>query len=207
MLNEREIMANEILGKNDWEKISEQNLTEQQLREWKDKLYWYKVFINSQVPEDLIEELEKEGKLNDLEWKRISKHQNLSEKFLVKHNNKIHLFFILKRYKFPLKFIANNLLKTKPEIGMGAIVACGSDCYPYTIIEINKTGTKIKIQEDNSHRLPGFDYYSDQKYDYSPNPNGITHNISLRKDGVWRIVNSNQRISIGHRRRYEDPSF
>ncbi len=99
-----------------------------------------------------------------------------------------------------------------PEIGMGATSGYGADCYPHTIIAISKSGKEITVQADLHHPIAeGFDYYSNQKYTYTPDPNGSTRVYTLRKNGRWILkgesLKNGGRLGIGHRRYYQDPSF
>jgi len=100
-----------------------------------------------------------------------------------------------------------NIDPIEPEVGMGATLSIGSDCYPATIIETNKTKTKIIIQQDLQEIDEGYDYYSNQVYKFIRNPDGEKRTFTLRKNGYWMEMNGRQILSIGHKRAYQDPSF
>jgi hypothetical protein len=97
-----------------------------------------------------------------------------------------------------------------PEVGMGASICVGSDSYAATIIEVSTDKKKVVIQEDKATRAEGFDYFSNQVYDYEPNEFGAKYSYSLRKNGYWHQVGQGTKgsfLSIGNKREYQDPSF
>ena len=71
---------------------------------------------------------------------------------------------------------------------------------PYTIIEVVNS-RKIKVRADNYH------CYNEhlQYYKFTANPEGVIHTLSLRNNGVWRIVghHTNTYFTIGMRMRFE----
>jgi hypothetical protein len=93
------------------------------------------------------------------------------------------------------------------EVGTGVTFHCGSDCYPYTVVEV-KSPRKIIVQGDNWKRTDKNGISEDQTYEYTPNPNGERRVITLRKNGRWCEVGSNASscpYTVGHRRMYHDP--
>lgn len=99
--------------------------------------------------------------------------------------------------------------ETTPEVGMGATYGVGSDCYPYTIVEI-LSPRRIVVQADSYTALPGNDPFSEnQSYEYFRNPQGHLVTLSLRKNGRWVPVGQSNYggFAIGHRRFYQDPCF
>ena len=100
-----------------------------------------------------------------------------------------------------------------PEVGMGATYEIGSDCYPYTIVEVINEKT-IVVQEDKYEADSSdgkYDYYSNQKYTYKPNLDASKKVYTLRKNGCWIKKGEKMRnwgiLHIGHRNAYSDPSF
>ena len=97
-----------------------------------------------------------------------------------------------------------------PEVGMGATAGFGSDCYPYTVIEI-VSPKKIVVQADDAVMNTKGEYYGNQVWDITSNPHGGKNTYTLRKNGRWVMVgcelNSTVNLSLGHRHRYEDPHF
>jgi hypothetical protein len=90
----------------------------------------------------------------------------------------------------------------------GATLGVGSDCYPYTIL--TQTERKITAQRDNFRAAEGSDWYSNQKWDITPNPNATVETFTLRKNGKWSKVGDSMNgchLCPGHRRVYQDPSF
>lgn len=94
-------------------------------------------------------------------------------------------------------------------VGQKLTYYCGSDRYPYEIFEIN--GDRLWIRELDATPADGFDYYSNQVYNYSSNPNGRMIELSKRKDGIYRPVGSKIRdpkyFYFGYANYYSDPSF
>jgi hypothetical protein len=98
----------------------------------------------------------------------------------------------------------------KPKIGMGATMGIGSDCYPYTIVEI-LSDKRIAVTADISTPTGKHDYFRNQDYDYTSNPDGVKEIYTLRKNGRWvregETMHSGRCLHIGSRRRYDDPHF
>lgn len=94
----------------------------------------------------------------------------------------------------------------KPEIGMGATKKVGSDRVCYTVVNV-LSPRKLVVQYDNQRCI------SENGYDWeiSPDPQGHTTTISLRKNGAWvevgQSMKSDGRFSLGHRSPYRDPHF
>lgn len=96
--------------------------------------------------------------------------------------------------------------------GMGATKSVGSDCYPYTVVDIKSNGKEIHAQRDNSTPTEDSDYFGVQSYTYSPNPDSDIEIFTLRKNGYFvkkgKPLNYYwDSISLGKRRYYRDPSF
>lgn len=97
-----------------------------------------------------------------------------------------------------------------PVVGMGATYYIGSDRYPYTIIAVNKTGKTICVQRDKATPAEGYDYYSKQVYNYTPNLLGDIEVYTLRKNGRFYRQGETSKygcLVIGKRNQYQDPSF
>ncbi len=96
-----------------------------------------------------------------------------------------------------------------PVVGMGVTQCFISDRHAFTIIEVSKN--KIVVQEDTATKVENYDYYSNQHFTYSPNPDGRKITLTLRRDGVWREdgtkKNCGQHWQLNMRRQYQDPSF
>lgn len=216
MIND--IYLKELNNQNNWLLLSNNyNFNADQLYEFKDKLIWNAVLNNNNnVTEELLTKLLDEGffsKIMQTENSvafRYSLKKNLGNKIsdiktLIKHKNCFIASELVKSHKLKISEIAQ-IIK-QPEIGMGATAYVGSDEYPYTIIDINKNKTRIKIQRDDAKPAKGYDYNSNQVYDYSRNPNGPIIEVSLRKDAHWKVLNSTTRVTIGTRSKYTNPSF
>ena len=94
-----------------------------------------------------------------------------------------------------------------PTIGMGATIHIGSDSHPATVIQVTRNGQRVVVQEDIATRTDSNGMSESQSYTYSPNPNGTTYIVTLRKDGRYRVTGGKMPVSIGFRRKYYDYSF
>lgn len=92
-----------------------------------------------------------------------------------------------------------------PEVGMGATIQVGSDCYPYTVIAVSPSGKTVTIQEDEAQLVSGSIFSKRQEYEYRSNPNGRTMTVRRNKHGRWG--KRHFPVYIGRRRYYRDPSF
>jgi hypothetical protein len=94
-----------------------------------------------------------------------------------------------------------------PEVGMGATLIHWSDRTPLTITDVSKTAHRIFLQEDSATRTDSNGMSDAQSYDYTPNPDGRTHEATRRRDGSYRIKGGDARVLIGSRSKYHDYSF
>ena len=104
-----------------------------------------------------------------------------------------------------------------PEVGMGATLLMWTDRVACTITKIDAKGM-IEIQEDNA-KLIGEYYTEEQKYEYSPNPDGRIYWFKFDESkGMWVNYVKNPEtgrfnksgsygVRIGERRQYHDPHF
>ena len=210
MLIKELIIANELNGENNWDKISEHSeLSEDDLREYKDLLNWERVIrYNKFIPNDLLDEIITEG-LVDVTmyglWARISMSHASDPKFIKKYNKKLAMKTVAQKNNFKASELVTMI--DIPKIGEGATQYFASDCYPFTVIEVNKKGNKIKVQGDTAKPDKDFNYYSNQNYVYEPNPNGVIYELRLTKNCEWVMVGGTTRFSIGVRRKRQNPSF
>ena len=95
--------------------------------------------------------------------------------------------------------------------GMGATVSIGSDCYPYTIVEVSPDYKTIKIQADTATPAEGYEYFGNQVFNFTPNPEAPIEVWTLRNHGRYARKGTKKGsgfcLSIGSRRKYSDPSF
>jgi hypothetical protein len=88
------------------------------------------------------------------------------------------------------------------KVGDGATMNVGSDCYPYTVVEVSPSGKTIKIQMDNYRGVGGT--YPDIKFEYTKNPNGpISECKFSKKFNRWKA--NGHTVHFGSRRYYQDP--
>lgn len=75
--------------------------------------------------------------------------------------------------------------QVEPKVGIGCTECMFSDRHAYTIIDVSLNGKKIVVQEDIATRIDKNGMSESQTYDYTPNPNGKTVIVTLRKNGRW----------------------
>jgi hypothetical protein len=95
----------------------------------------------------------------------------------------------------------------KPEVGMGATVASGSDGYAYTIIWISPSGKTIRLQRDIAKRIDKNGMSETQEYEYTRDPNGTIIEARLRTQRGrlgWFVLKSRSSVGVGHRREHYD---
>lgn len=90
--------------------------------------------------------------------------------------------------------------------GLGATVQIGSDSYPYTVVKVSKNESKITLQRDKSFRKDNNGVSESQDYLFVIDQSGEIENAFKRKDGYY-LKNSNCKVTLGIRKRHNDPSF
>lgn len=98
----------------------------------------------------------------------------------------------------------------KPEVGMGVTERIGSDCYPYTVVNVI-SDKKIEVTRDTATATENSNYFGSQEYAYESNMDGNRMVLSRRKNGRWYQVGQKMEcwsgFRLGHRRYYQDPHF
>ena len=205
------LLMGEISNNNDWYSISRNYyFTDEQIYSFRDKIHFYFYLKNNnKMPNISI--IEKILDDNNLVLKEedniiISEIYGVNNfEFIKKYKDKLHVARVLYLSKFKISEVLQ--LIELPKVGDGVSIAYGSDSEPYTIIDVNKSGTKIAIQRDNAEPADGYDYYSNQVYNYTRNPNGKIEYASLRKNGMYKIIHSNTKVHRVGRKKYQNPSF
>jgi hypothetical protein len=98
-------------------------------------------------------------------------------------------------------------------IGTGATYRVGSDSYPATVIgwKEYKSGARvgevrdILVQTDIATVSGG--QWPDVDYEYTPNPDGRVLTFRRDKKNRFILLGGGSGLSIGTRRRYNDPHF
>lgn len=97
-----------------------------------------------------------------------------------------------------------------PEVGMGATILMFSDTYACTVIKIHSP-KRVTVQEDTAIRTDKNGMSESQDYTFTPNPEGPTYVVTLRKNGQWIIEGQSMKqgtvVRLGGRRRYFDFGF
>lgn len=99
--------------------------------------------------------------------------------------------------------------EVKPLLGQGATIQMYTDRLACTVVKVSKSGRKIWIQEDKATRTDsnGMSDYG-QTYTYEQDLQAEVQQVSLRKDGAWRISGRHgSRVYLGSRNKYHDFSF
>lgn len=89
-------------------------------------------------------------------------------------------------------------------VGTGVTESCGSDAYPYEVVEI-RTSRKILIRSMNSVPTPGSKYLDDS-WVITSNPEGRIETLRRGTDGLWKSAGGT-RYYPGHASRHHDPHF
>lgn len=203
-----EIIANELNGENDWTKISNRkDLTMEQIEAYKNHLDWFYILKNYEnIPNTLIDEMLTTDKISktNTSFEYIAKNHANDKEFIKKYNKDLDLTLVSKHNKFGVNDMVQII--EIPKVGSGASIGIGSDSYPYTVIEISNGGKLIKVQRDNHKPSKGFDYFSNQIYDYTSNPDAGVEEYKLKKDGNY-YDKYNGKIYTNGRRYYQNPSF
>lgn len=113
--------------------------------------------------------------------------------------------------------LQNRMMEVQGEqainVGDGATLLMYTDCHACTVIEVLhfKSGPKkgqvkgVVVQSDTATPTPEYDYFSNQSYLFTPNPNGEKDTVTRCKNGKWTGRNGN--YGLGFRREYRDPHF
>ena len=119
--------------------------------------------------------------------------------------------------------LVNHVLSSRttgepPYVGMPATLLSWTDRNPATVVEVNNLKRYIVVQEDDARRIDRNGLGEQQVYEYTPNPNGHRRIFRKMKNGQWaehfvnpetkRLVKASScGLRLGHREKYEDPSF
>lgn len=105
--------------------------------------------------------------------------------------------------------LLSNAKSKSPEVGDGATEVMYTDRFPYTVIAV-KDPKHITVQEDEAIRIDKRGMTDAQSYEYHPNPEGRTCELSLRKNGKWIEVGQRANATpfvVGTRQRYHDYTY
>ena len=102
-------------------------------------------------------------------------------------------------------------LNVEPVVGMPATIGIGSDSYPALVTRVSDSGKTISVVKVRYKPTPGHNYFGNQKYEYSEEPEGAEQVWTFRKNGRWypkgSSVRSGYGLCLGFRRAYSDPHF
>lgn len=92
-------------------------------------------------------------------------------------------------------------------VGNGVTINLHSDRVPATVVSVSPSGKTVTIQRDDYRVVSGSSFDGSAEYECSPNPDGRTETVRIRKDGRYYPAGSGTRgLSFG-RSAYRDPSF
>jgi len=95
----------------------------------------------------------------------------------------------------------------KVTIGTQATLYVGSDCYPYVVVDILRNGQQVVLQEMDAKPAEGFDYFGNQKYIYTINPQGHVITANKKRSNGRYYNEKSTPVSFGVARKYSNPSF
>lgn len=97
-----------------------------------------------------------------------------------------------------------------PEVGMGATILYYTDRKAATVVVVYSPKL-IQVRTDKAIRTDKNGMSDSQSYDYQPDPDGVHHWFSLRKNGKWVMkgesMTNGTPLALGFRREYHDYSF
>lgn len=79
----------------------------------------------------------------------------------------------------------NTQEKKGPEVGKGATSSVGSDCYAWEVIAVSEDGLSCTIREMGYKSIG--ENYGDERYEYFPNPEGGTRDLTYNEKHGWGI--------------------
>lgn len=91
-------------------------------------------------------------------------------------------------------------------IGDGATVRVGSDCYPYTVIEMTPSRKTLTLRGCTPRLLSGSFQSNDALIEYAENPAGPIR-VARWSAKYNKFMVGGQPVGIGIRRYYQDPSY
>ena len=93
-------------------------------------------------------------------------------------------------------------------VGMGCTFGAGSDSYPAHVSRISDSGKNVWIKRATytADVEGGHEYFGNQKYIITPNPDATEERVSKRKYNRWMIGNYSG-VYFGTARYYSDPHF
>ena len=98
-----------------------------------------------------------------------------------------------------------------PVVGMGGSIHYWSDSHACTIIEVSKSGKTVVTTKDIAKRIDSNGMSTSQKYEFTPNPDGVRYTFTLRKNGRWVQEGESMRggtvLTLTGRYHYHDFSF
>jgi hypothetical protein len=93
---------------------------------------------------------------------------------------------------------------------MGVTFLYWCDRRPGTVVEV-KSHREIVVQGDHYKRVDSNGMSESQDYEFNPNPDGGKTTYTKRKYGLWvakgQSLKGGQRIAVGHRDAFTNPSF
>jgi len=90
------------------------------------------------------------------------------------------------------------------KVGMGGFYSCWSDRYPCVVTKVSPSGKQITVEDVATTAGEGFDYHTNQVYNFDPTPQG---NAQKAYKGQQGYKNGNLRFYFGSFSKYQDPSF
>ena len=217
-VSEQEVIAKVLEDQNAWRDFSINcTFSIEEIEKFKDNIIWdfyYKrinsVYYSQEEIEKILSIILDNDYLKNSEYilKIIFSEVPVSIEFIKKYATKIPLDALVYgkvNYKFKKSELLKFGLVEQPKIGDRVSVLCGSDCYPYEIIDVSKSMLQITLRRLNHKPVKNFDYYSNQEYEYFSDKNGSQVIAKLTKYGRYKT--SFGSVNRSGARYYRDPSF
>lgn len=96
-----------------------------------------------------------------------------------------------------------------PAVNTGATLLAWTDRYAATVVRV--TPRRIEVRQDNVKRVDSNGRSESQKWQCTPNPEGMLTVFTRRKDGKFyergAKIGKGYKLVLGTRDHYSDPSF
>ena len=217
-VSEQEIVAKVLEDQNAWRDFSINcTFLIEEIEKYKDNIIWdfyYKKINSTYYSQEEIEKILSiildNDYLKDSKYilKAIFSEVPVSIEFIKKYATKIPLDALVYgnvNYNFKKSELLKFGLVEQPKIGDRVSVLCGSDCYPYEIIDVSKSMLQITLRRLKHVPTKNFDYYNDQECEYFSDENGSQVVAKLTKYGSYKT--SFGSVNRNGARYYVDPSF
>lgn len=117
-----------------------------------------------------------------------------------------------------VNYLISGAGQREPEVGMAATICMWSDRNPATVVEVLrfKSGARkgqvrgVLVTEDNYKVVSGSEHDGSAQYEYTSNTQGVRYTFLINQRGQYVGKGAHvggDKLSLGNREAYRDPSF